>query len=171
MNITDICTRVDAQNERSRLVNSVFIRHFQVDEHTVIMTMSRRNFRKASMTCQWTPTKNVSRRKAVYRYARLRCLQRRELLLAVPPPGAHWWRLTRHRSAHGDARRSLEVTIARPPSAYSSKLQKLPPFLPFRCSTRLGCSSHSREISTRRSLSFHAPAGLFRECLATGLRF
>jgi hypothetical protein len=57
MNITDICTRVDAQNERSRLVNSVFIRHFQVDEHTVIMTMSRRNFRKASMTCQWTPTK------------------------------------------------------------------------------------------------------------------
>ena len=57
MNITDICTRVDAQNERSRLVNSVFIRHFQVDEHTVIMTMSRRNFHKASMTCQWTPTK------------------------------------------------------------------------------------------------------------------
>jgi hypothetical protein len=46
MNITDICTRVDAQNERSRRVNSVFIRHFQVDEHTVIMTMSRRNFRK-----------------------------------------------------------------------------------------------------------------------------
>ena len=35
----------------------VFVRRFRVGEHTVIMTMSRRNFRKASMTCQWTPTK------------------------------------------------------------------------------------------------------------------
>jgi len=35
----------------------VFVRRFRVGEHTVIMTMSRRKFRRACMTCRWTPTK------------------------------------------------------------------------------------------------------------------
>jgi hypothetical protein len=36
---------------------AVFVRRFRVGEHTVIMTMSRRKFRSACMTCRWTPTK------------------------------------------------------------------------------------------------------------------
>ena len=35
----------------------VFVRRFRVGEHTVIMTMSRHKFRRACMTCRWTPTK------------------------------------------------------------------------------------------------------------------
>jgi hypothetical protein len=35
----------------------VFVRRFRVGEHSVIMTMSRRKFRRACMTCRWTPTK------------------------------------------------------------------------------------------------------------------
>ena len=36
---------------------AAFVRRFRVGEHTVIMTMSRRKFRSACMTCRWTPTK------------------------------------------------------------------------------------------------------------------
>ena len=36
---------------------AVFVRRFRVGEHTVIMTMSRRKFRRACVTCRWTPTK------------------------------------------------------------------------------------------------------------------
>jgi len=36
---------------------AAFVRRFRVGENTVIMTMSRRQFRRAWMTCRWAPTK------------------------------------------------------------------------------------------------------------------
>jgi hypothetical protein len=36
---------------------AAFVRRFRVGENTVIMTMSRRQFRRACMTCRWAPTK------------------------------------------------------------------------------------------------------------------
>ena len=36
---------------------AAFVRRFRVGEHTVTMTMSRRQFRRACMTCRWAPTK------------------------------------------------------------------------------------------------------------------
>ena len=35
----------------------VFVPRLRVGEPSVIMTMSRRKFRRACMTCRWTPTK------------------------------------------------------------------------------------------------------------------
>jgi hypothetical protein len=53
---------------------AVFVRRFRVGAHTVIMTMSRRKFRRACMTCRWTPTKPTrltKEEKRQYRSGRL----------------------------------------------------------------------------------------------------